>query len=117
MKKVDMVLKRLQSKTSIKRTELSEMLGGGRNVTSLIQVLQKKWYVIKIEYDNYANPVIYELVEYKQPFYQIARNIQHRYPEFEEAIREEYARLMECWEWEKSEIKEGVFEKLKSIIL
>jgi len=91
--KVEKVLDLLQRKRVVKRKELNDMLEWGRNVTSLIQVLQKKGHKINVSYNEYQHPDAYEYVEYVQPFYLLARSIQRNYPELEAKIRKEYEGL------------------------
>jgi hypothetical protein len=91
--KVEKVLELLQSKKVVTRKELNRMLDGGRNVTSLIQVLQRKGHVIETHYNDLQHPESYEYVEYIQPFYIVARSIQRNFPDLEHKIREEYREL------------------------
>lgn len=92
--KVDEVLELLIKSRTVKRSKLNELCWGGRNITSLIQVLQKKWYEIKINYDASMMPISYQYIKYKMPFYLIARDIQRNYPEFENKIRKQYSKLI-----------------------
>ncbi len=91
--RVDQVLELLQKRKRVPRKDLNKLMNGGRNVTSLIQVLQKKGHVINTVYNEMQHPEVYEYVEYVKPFYIVARSIQRNYPELEARIRKEYEEL------------------------
>lgn len=83
---------------TLHRADLNDIFGS-RTVTSLIQVLEKKWYNLYTKYNELWFPDTYTLICYNKPFYLIARDIQRRYPEFEKQIRKEFA---ECEEKAKN---------------
>lgn len=92
--KVDIILKELQNNKVVNRSRLNDLCEWGRNVTSLIQVLQRKWYNIETIYNESQMPLAYTLIEYVQPFYIISRNIERNYPEFAKEIRDKYNKLI-----------------------
>ena len=94
MLQVDRILKELQTNKVVKRSTLNNMMKGGRNITSLIQVLERKGYIIETTYNELSRPIAYTYIEYIKPFYIVARDIQHNYPEFEKRIRDEYNELI-----------------------
>jgi hypothetical protein len=95
MKKIDLILKEFNDNKIVKRKTLNELLWWGRNITSLIQVLQKKGHVIETTYDTTSShPIVYTYIEYVVPFYIMSRDIEHSYPEFAERIRSEYNKLI-----------------------
>lgn len=71
-----------------------------RQATSAINTLKNRGYTFDIEYDITTwIPLVYNLKEYKKPFYIIMRHIEHDYPELEKKIREEFKELEEKDTW------------------
>ena len=94
--KIDKLKELLQSKKKVTRIEINEIVGS-TIATWLIQSLESSWYIFKIEYNEFNNPLTYELLEYRKPFRLIMRDIELNHPELEAQIRILYNNQNKLW--------------------
>jgi len=92
MKKIDGLLQLLQSKPVVYREDVNDTVGS-RCSTSLIESLEDQWYVIEIGRDRLSRPVSYKYKWYVVPLKRIYKEIETKFPEFAQRIRDEYYSL------------------------
>ena len=81
----------LRSKKIVTREEVKKLCWWSS--TSLIQSLEKKGFVIHTNYDEYVNPISYELIKFDIPLRDIIKISKVKYPDFIDFIREEFSKI------------------------
>jgi hypothetical protein len=82
-----------ETKINVARQEIVDCVWH-RAASSLIESLQKKWYEIRIKYDEVTGyPTDYQFLGFRQPLRKLVWDIEKNHKDFADEIREKYYNL------------------------